>query len=85
NYVVQVVSPEDEDRELLESFDLTYGEDEGGEEDLQTRPPVVTCRSTTPCRASRSIPTPSPCAIDGEVWPEQPATELPMTQRYFLF
>ncbi|ORA08915.1 translation initiation factor IF-2, partial [Mycobacterium arosiense] len=42
NYVVQVVSPEDEDRELLESFDLSYGEDEGGEEDLQTRPPVVT-------------------------------------------
>ena len=42
NYNVQVVSPEDEDRELLESFDLTYGEDEGGEEDLQTRPPVVT-------------------------------------------
>jgi len=42
NYVVQVVSPEDEDRELLESFDLTYGEDEGGEEDLVIRPPVVT-------------------------------------------
>ncbi|MGE5694204.1 MAG: translation initiation factor IF-2, partial [Candidatus Sericytochromatia bacterium] len=42
NYNVQVVSPEDEDRELLSSFDLTYGEDEGGEEDLQTRPPVVT-------------------------------------------
>ena len=42
NYVVQVVSPEDEDRELLESFDLTYGEDEGDEDDLQTRPPVVT-------------------------------------------
>ncbi|KUI25051.1 translation initiation factor IF-2 [Mycobacterium sp. IS-1742] len=42
NYVVQVVSPEDEDRELLESFDLTYGEDEGGEDDLEVRPPVVT-------------------------------------------
>ncbi|MGH3723030.1 MAG: translation initiation factor IF-2 [Mycobacterium sp.] len=42
NYVVQVVSPEDEDRELLQSFDLTYGEDEGDESDLQTRPPVVT-------------------------------------------
>ena len=42
NYNVQVVSPEDEDRELLESFDLTYGEDQGTEEDLQTRPPVVT-------------------------------------------
>ncbi len=42
NYIVQVVSPEDEDRELLESFDLTYGEDEGDEEDLEQRPPVVT-------------------------------------------
>lgn len=42
NYVVQVVSPEDEDRELLDSFDLTYGEDEGGEDDLEQRPPVVT-------------------------------------------
>ncbi|ORX01124.1 translation initiation factor IF-2 [Mycolicibacillus trivialis] len=42
NYKVQVVSPEDEDRELLESFDLTYGEDEGTDEDLQVRPPVVT-------------------------------------------
>jgi translation initiation factor IF-2 len=42
NYVVQVVSPEDEDRELLESFDLSYGEDAGDEGDLQTRPPVVT-------------------------------------------
>lgn len=42
NYVVQVVSPEDEDRELLESFDLTYGEDEGDEGDLEQRPPVVT-------------------------------------------
>ena len=42
NYNVQVVSPEDEDRELLQSFDLTYGEDEGGEDDLEVRPPVVT-------------------------------------------
>src|SRR6201996_7485304 len=31
NYKVQVVSPEDEDRELLQSFDLSYGEDEGDE------------------------------------------------------
>ncbi|MGV0870916.1 translation initiation factor IF-2 [Mycolicibacterium sp. XJ879] len=42
NYKVQVVSPEDEDRELLESFDLSYGEDEGDESDLESRPPVVT-------------------------------------------
>jgi translation initiation factor IF-2 len=39
---VQVVSPEDEDRELLESFDLEFGEDEGETGDLQPRPPVVT-------------------------------------------
>jgi translation initiation factor IF-2 len=42
NYQVQVVSPEEEDRELLESFSLTYGSDEGGDEDLEARPPVVT-------------------------------------------
>jgi len=42
NYVVHVVSPEDEDRELLDSFDLTYGEDAGGEDELAARPPVVT-------------------------------------------
>ncbi|MEV4148929.1 translation initiation factor IF-2 [Amycolatopsis sp. NPDC049691] len=42
NYNVQVVSPEEEDRELLETFDITYGEDAGEEEDLQVRPPVVT-------------------------------------------
>jgi translation initiation factor IF-2 len=41
-YDVQVVSPEDEDRELLESFDLEFGEHEGGEDDLTARPPVVT-------------------------------------------
>jgi translation initiation factor IF-2 len=42
NYIVEVVSPEDEDRELLESFHLEFGEDEGGEEALEQRPPVVT-------------------------------------------
>jgi translation initiation factor IF-2 len=42
NYDIQVVSPEDEDRELLESFDIEFGEDEGDEADLAARPPVVT-------------------------------------------
>ena len=42
NYVVEVVSPEDEDRELLESFDLEFGSDEGVDADLVARPPVVT-------------------------------------------
>ncbi|MGI8696621.1 MAG: translation initiation factor IF-2, partial [Mycobacteriales bacterium] len=41
NYEVQVVSPEDEDRELLDTFDLSFG-DEGGDEALISRPPVVT-------------------------------------------
>ena len=42
NYNVEVVSPEDEDRELLDSFDLQFGEDEGDEDALEQRPPVVT-------------------------------------------
>lgn len=42
NYEIEVVSPEDEDRELLESFDIEFGEDIGDEEDLEPRPPVVT-------------------------------------------
>jgi len=42
NYDIQVVSPEDEDRELLESFDIDFGENEGDEDDLEARPPIVT-------------------------------------------
>ncbi|HEY1918671.1 MAG TPA: translation initiation factor IF-2 [Streptosporangiaceae bacterium] len=42
NYTVQVVSPEEEDKELLESFDIDFGEDSGEEADLTARPPVVT-------------------------------------------
>ncbi|HSR86869.1 MAG TPA: translation initiation factor IF-2 [Streptosporangiaceae bacterium] len=42
SYNVQVVSPEEEDRELLESFDIEFGEDEGDDADLVPRPPVVT-------------------------------------------
>jgi translation initiation factor IF-2 len=42
NFDVQIISPEEEDRELLESFDLEFGEDEGDEADLVARPPVVT-------------------------------------------
>jgi len=41
NFDVQVVSPEDEDRELLESFDLEFGDDTT-DGDLVARPPVVT-------------------------------------------
>ncbi|MCK1801982.1 translation initiation factor IF-2 [Brevibacterium sp. R8603A2] len=43
-YKVQIVSPEDEDRELLESFDIDLEAEEEAEdaEDKQPRPPVVT-------------------------------------------
>ncbi len=42
NFNVQVVSPEEEDRELLGTFDIEFGEDEGDDADLEARPPVVT-------------------------------------------
>ena len=43
-YDVQILSPEDEDREILESFDIDLEAEEAAEddEDLQPRPPVVT-------------------------------------------
>ncbi len=43
-YLIEIVSPEEEDRELLESFDIDLAAEEAGEseEDLAPRPPVVT-------------------------------------------
>ncbi|WP_353827484.1 translation initiation factor IF-2 [Agromyces sp. SYSU T0242] len=43
-YKIQVVSPEDEDKELLEGFDIDLDAEEAEEsdEDLMPRPPVVT-------------------------------------------
>ena len=41
-YRIQVVSPEDEDKELLEEFDIDLEGEEDDEEDLVPRPPVVT-------------------------------------------
>ena len=35
NYDIEVVSPEDEDRELLSSFGVSFGENEGDEDDLE--------------------------------------------------
>jgi translation initiation factor IF-2 len=42
NYDIQVVSPEDEERELLSDFDLEFGGTVGDDTDLIARPPVVT-------------------------------------------
>jgi translation initiation factor IF-2 len=42
DYVVDVVSPEDEDRELLEQFDLEFGADVDESGEQLPRPPVVT-------------------------------------------
>ena len=43
-YKIQMVSPEDEDRELLAGFDLDLDQEleDEGDEDLEIRPPVVT-------------------------------------------
>src|SRR5690606_12678019 len=43
-YKIQMVSPEDEDKELLEGFGLSRGQEreEENEEGLEIRPPVVT-------------------------------------------
>ncbi|MPV49582.1 translation initiation factor IF-2 [Pseudactinotalea sp. HY160] len=43
-YVIEIVSPEEEDKELLGSFDIDLEAEEAAEtdEDLQARPPVVT-------------------------------------------
>ncbi|MDR1386445.1 MAG: translation initiation factor IF-2, partial [Propionibacteriaceae bacterium] len=42
NYDIQVVSPEDEDRELLDSFDLEFGDNWAEDAELVRRPPIVT-------------------------------------------
>ncbi|MHA6800785.1 translation initiation factor IF-2 [Bounagaea algeriensis] len=42
NYKVEIVSPEDEDRELLESFDVDFGDPGSSDAELEYRPPVVT-------------------------------------------
>ncbi len=42
NYEIAIISPEEEDRELLESFDLTFGDGDVDDGDLVIRPPVVT-------------------------------------------
>ena len=41
NFKIEVVSPEDEDRELLDDFDITFGAD-ADTDNLSARPPVVT-------------------------------------------
>ncbi|HVF03879.1 MAG TPA: translation initiation factor IF-2, partial [Frankiaceae bacterium] len=42
DYVVEIVSPEDEDRELLETFDLEFMGEYDDDAEMITRPPVVT-------------------------------------------
>ena len=82
NYNVQVVSPEEEDRELLESFDIDFGEDEGGEEDLVARPPVVTTghSPTTSCMRRHKPSTMSVKPYTAPAWIDS-TVFLPMALR----
>jgi urease subunit alpha len=44
-----------------------------------------TCGSTTRCRGSPSIPRPTRCAPTASCCVEEPASRLPLAQRYSLF
>ena len=82
NYNIEVVSPEDEDKELLDSFNIEFGEDEGGEDRPRSRvrrssPSWVTSTTERPSCSTRSA-TPTWCPRRPAA---SPSTSVPTRSR----
>ena len=93
NYIVEVVSPEDEDKELLDSFDIEFGEDEGDESDprrvRRSSPSWVTSTTERPSCSTRSATPTSwprrPVASPSTSVPTRCTTEVDGNERRLTF